>query len=749
MPAYVTQAASGKLASYDGETMIAMHVDADGKAAIEAAALANGTVDIATLDELTSFELARTTFTAEADATLGKIDVAADEDPFTDTDGETVAGVVIARQTGGSDAARTVVACHTWTPRAGNAADAIVFGNETGFGTWTPAPGAIVRGIGTVRPDAEGIIDGAELAALLGTGGGGGSVEPIFVTAEASTTVDCTDHYSGGRPLVVTVEGTADETRPEVLWGDPAEHVGQVVALIPLRSGGSIHGASVGWHIGPTPAVLGDLSAEWIAGFGDLDFASSPETFEFTIDGVAYTASLSADYTGDPLGATAALAAGLIADGAPISVESDYNDVIGGRPLTGALVTTTTGATASIEVTDAGTGDRLNLLGLVATDGIDDGHEGYNASARGTGELNTGYNRTHSWPDFYDGALKRLIVQSDGTQWARLDTSPRSEDLPYTPADSGDWTSLAGETPNNVGKALDLIAANPGGGGGSVATDAIFDAKGDLPVGTGANTAAKITVGANDTMLMAASGEATGVKWAAPADVRSALGLVIGTNVQAYDADLAAIAGLTSAADKGIQFTGAGAAGTFDLTAAGKALLDDADASAQRTTLGLGTAAVKAAPLVASYGTQTVVTATSATSLLGTTGTVALPISASGNYYTGWARVRCLNNSGSAKTFTVTIKLGSTTIMTLTTPNMADSASARIGRFVFDFYIGAAGAVQTGTALFVHDNLTSRSAAIDGTVDMTSSVAFDITGAVGSGGTQEIQIEAMALLRHT
>lgn len=51
------------------------------------------------------------------------------------------------------------------------------------------------------------------------------------------------------------------------------------------------------------------------------------------------------------------------------------------------------------------------------------------------------------------------------------------------------------------------------GGTGNVATDPIWDAKGDLAVGTGADTAVRLAVGADDTILMADSAQATGLKW--------------------------------------------------------------------------------------------------------------------------------------------------------------------------------------------------------------------------------------------
>ena len=76
-------------------------------------------------------------------------------------------------------------------------------------------------------------------------------------------------------------------------------------------------------------------------------------------------------------------------------------------------------------------------------------------------------------------------------------------------------------------------------------------------------------------------------------NARVNLGVRIGADVQAYDAGLQSISSLTTGADQSIYLTAADTYDTYNLTAAGRALLDDADAAAQRTTLGLGTLATQ------------------------------------------------------------------------------------------------------------------------------------------------------------
>ena len=77
------------------------------------------------------------------------------------------------------------------------------------------------------------------------------------------------------------------------------------------------------------------------------------------------------------------------------------------------------------------------------------------------------------------------------------------------------------------------------------------------------------------------------------ANARQNLGVEIGVDIQAYDDGLQSISGLTTAADQGIYLTASDTYAVYSFTAAGRALLDDADAAAQRTTLGLGTLATQ------------------------------------------------------------------------------------------------------------------------------------------------------------
>ena len=131
--------------------------------------------------------------------------------------------------------------------------------------------------------------------------------------------------------------------------------------------------------------------------------------------------------------------------------------------------------------------------------------------------------------------------------------------------------------------------AAPSGGGGGTSNHAGLT---NLPWTASGHTGAANRLAAFDgggaavyaALPLAVANGGTGA--GSESGARAALGLVIGTDVQAQDAQLQAIANLTPSADQIAYWTGAGSAALTGLSAFVRTLLDDIDAPAARTTLG-------------------------------------------------------------------------------------------------------------------------------------------------------------------
>lgn len=88
-------------------------------------------------------------------------------------------------------------------------------------------------------------------------------------------------------------------------------------------------------------------------------------------------------------------------------------------------------------------------------------------------------------------------------------TTNADMDFTWINNDQGDITGVTAGTGISGGGTSGTVTVT-----NSMATT--IDAKGDLVPGTGADTFARLAVGANDTVLTADSAEATGMKWATP-----------------------------------------------------------------------------------------------------------------------------------------------------------------------------------------------------------------------------------------
>lgn len=358
-------------------------------------------------------------------------------------------------------------------------------GNVTGTGTGS-FPTTIAAHVVTAAMQSQ-------MAAHTMRGNNTGSTADVIdlTLAQVKTELNLTGTNSGDQTITLTgdVTGSGTGSFAATVANSAvtnAKLADMVQATFKMRAAAAGTGAPIDGTAAQAKTALAIANTD-VSGLGTLSTQSG--TFSGTSSGTNtgdQTITLTGDVTGSGTGSFAAT----IANSAVTNTKAANmaNGTIKGR--------TTAGTGAPEDMTAAQT---KTILAIANTD----------VSGLGTAStVNTGTSAGNV--PLVSQADTRYVQQSIGTTKGDVVAFSASA----TPVRVGVGTNNQVLTADSAQTSGVKWATAPSG---SVASDSIFTTKGDLPVGTGSSTAARLGVGSDTQVLTADSTQTTGLKWAAAA----------------------------------------------------------------------------------------------------------------------------------------------------------------------------------------------------------------------------------------
>jgi hypothetical protein len=407
-------------------------------------------------------------------------------------------------------------------------------------------------------------------------GNGDASTIPAIAGSGAYTTLSTTQTITGNK----TFSGTLSIATPtENAHAATKAYVDTTVGLVSTTF-------AVAGDTGASQTITtGSDTLTITGGTGLSSVSGSTDTITINLDNTTVSASSYGSATA--VGSFTVDAQGRLtsASNTTISITgSQIND------LNTAAVTSITGTANEVTVTGTGSGPWTGAITIGLPDDVSlTGNLIVGGNLTVNGSV-TSINSTTITVDDKNLELASVETPTDTTADGAGITVKGATDKTFNWLDATDsWTSSENlDLANGKAFYINGVSVLSGSTLGSGVTSSSLTSVGTITSGTWNGTAIAVNNGG------------TGATDASTA--RTNLGLAIGTNVQAYDAELAALAGLNSAADQLAYFTGTGTAALSSFTSFGRSLVDDTDASTARTTLGLGTIAIQNANNVSITG---------------------------------------------------------------------------------------------------------------------------------------------------